>query len=173
MDLGNALAAEHSKAQTSRIVAWVGRDPQRFAALLAFVTGPDRRLAQRAAWPLSHCVQDHPRLAHPHLERMLQHLKTPGLHPAIRRNTFRLLEEIALPESLHGLATELSLAALANPEEPVAVKVYAMTVLKRLIGSYPELEFEVRALIDEQKHRQSPAFFSRVRRLFGPRAADD
>ncbi len=166
------LAAEHSKAQASRIVAWVGRDPHRFAELLGFVTGADKRLAQRAAWPLSYCVREHPKLARPHLERMLLNLKTPGQHAAIRRNTFRLLEEIELPDSLHGLATELSLAALGSAEEPVAVKVYAMTVLKRLIAHYPELEFEVRALIDEQKHHQSAAFFSRVRRLFGSKTAE-
>lgn len=55
---------------------------------------------------------------------MLLNLKTPGQHAAIRRNAFRLLEEIELPDSLHGLATELSLAALGSAEEPVAVRKF-------------------------------------------------
>ena len=104
MNLVETIAKDHSKAQCDRIVKYVGNDPGRFHELVrVFLAGP-YRITQRAAWPLSYCVEHHPQLIRPHLQSIIKNLKRPGLHDAVKRNTVRLLQFITIPRSLQGQA---------------------------------------------------------------------
>jgi hypothetical protein len=49
MDLLKLLRAEHSKKQTDRIVAYVGDDKERFAAMINLFFKGEYRITQRAA----------------------------------------------------------------------------------------------------------------------------
>ena len=98
---------EHSKAMTYRIVTYVGNDPDRFGELVkAFLEGP-YRVTQRSGWPLSYCVEHHPKLIRPHLRRIIKNLETPGLHDSVKRNTIRLLQFIDVPKSLQGAVAQV------------------------------------------------------------------
>ena len=50
MDIREALLAEHSKGQTTKIVRYIDGDPVRFAELMKLFLGDTYRLSQRAAW---------------------------------------------------------------------------------------------------------------------------
>jgi hypothetical protein len=166
MDFAAALRAEHSRAQTDRIAAAVGADARRFAELVGLMTGGDRLLAQRGAWAVAVVAEARPELTKPHLVKLLDHLAKPGLHPAVVRAIFRMLQTAPIPGNLEGRVLGVALAALGGVA-PVAVKAYALTVLKRLAAGYPELMAEVRALIDEQLPDASPALLARARMEFG------
>lgn len=165
--LADALRAGKSKREALETAAWVGCDRRRFAGLVGFMQGGDSKLAARAAWVFSSCVEAHPELLGPHLERLLKHLERPGLHPAVPRNTFRVLQFAPIPGPCEGRVLSAALAALGGPV-PVAVKAYAITVLKRVAADAPEILAEVKLLVDEQLQDASPAFRSRARREFGP-----
>ena len=65
MNLVETITNEHSKAQCDKIVKYIGCDRSRFAQLVkVFLSGP-YRITQRAAWPLSYCVELHPELVRP------------------------------------------------------------------------------------------------------------
>lgn len=166
MDPEQALREEHSKRRTRELVKWVGGNPRRFAKLVALMTGGERVLEQRAAWVVSDCVERFPRLAGPHLECLLGNLERSGLHDAVVRGTFRLLQFADIPPRLEGRVCGTAMAALGGAA-PVAAKACAITVLRRLIDRYPEIEDEVRLLIREQWHDAPPAIRSRARREFG------
>lgn len=161
MNLVALLAKEHSKAQRDRIVAYIGNDPKRFAALVAaFLKGP-YRITQRAAWPLSHAVKKHPHLVEPHLSNLINHLKKEVLHDAVARNTFRLMQFISVPTKLHGRVADLCFKYLGDRARPIATRVFAMTVLTDLCEHHPELARELIPLIEDELPLGSPGFRSR------------
>jgi hypothetical protein len=102
MNLIKSILKEHSKATTTKIVSYVGNDPVRFRELVNLFFGGPYRVTQRAAWPLSYCVQKHPTLIKPHLKKILNHLKKPGIHDSVKRNTVRLLQDIKNPQKSAG-----------------------------------------------------------------------
>jgi len=161
-----ALREEHSKQRTRELVEWVGNDARRFGKMVGFMTGGDPLLEQRASWVVGDCVERWPGLAGPRLLHVLDNLGRSGLHPAVVRATFRLLQFAEIPPQLEGRVCGMAMAALGGATA-VAVKAYAMTVLKRLVGRYPEIGEEVRLLIEEQLPQASPGFRARARKEFG------
>ena len=163
MDFRDSLQKTHSKAQSVKIADNVGVNKARFKKLLdVYLTGP-YRITQRAAWPLSLCVERHPRLIQPHLGQILRHLERPGVHDAVRRNTVRMLQSIEIPPRFRGKVADLCFAYLKNRKEPIAIRVFSMTVLKNLSTTEPDLMQELRLLIEDELPYASAAFRARAR----------
>ena len=164
-DLRYELLREHSKAQCLRIVEWVGDDQKRFDELFhIFLTGLYREV-QHAAWPISYCVIDHPQLINKHWAKLVKNLHAPNIHDAVKRNTMRLLQDIAIPEKYEGEIMDIAFKYVASPNEAVAVKVFSLTVLGNLAKKYPEIIPEFILLIEAQLPHQSAAFRSRAKKL--------
>src|SRR3954447_16357551 len=102
MELRKAILAEHSKAQTNAIIKWIGNSQERFDMLFQLFLRDEYRVVQRAAWPLSYCVIEHPELIAKHFKELVTNLQTPELSDAVKRNTLRLLQHIEMPERFHG-----------------------------------------------------------------------
>ncbi len=164
MNLVDLLLKEHSKKQRDKVVRYVGSDAKRFAELVnVFFNGP-YRITQRASWPLSSCVEEHPELIKPHLKKILNNVLKKGQHDAVKRNTIRLLQYIEIPKSLQGLAADVCFQLLSDSKEPVAIRAFAITVLTDLARTEPDLKNELIPVIEDQLPYSSPAFVSRARR---------
>jgi hypothetical protein len=158
MDLRKEISQEHSKAQAHKIADYVGSNAKRFEALIeVYLAGP-YRVTQRAAWPLSLCVESHPSLIGPHLKKVLDYLKKPGIHDAVKRNTMRLLQFVTIPRRNHDQVVNLCFDYLLRKQEPVAVKAFAMTVLSKIVEDKPELQRELKIILEDQLPFASPAF---------------
>lgn len=126
MNLRNEILAEHSKRQTDRIASFIAHDPHKFSELMDLFFNGGYRITQRAAWIVSTCVQAHTSLIYPFLDKLISNLKVPN-HDSVKRNTLKILQDIEIPEHLLGHTAEICFNFLTKPEEPVAIKVYAMT----------------------------------------------
>ena len=165
MDLQQELLRNPNKSQVLRIVNYIGNDRQRFQVLVnLFITGP-YRLTQRASWPLSICVEKNPALAKPYLKLLLQNLTKEPLHNAVKRNTVRLLQYVNIPERLQGLAADICFKYLLDPKEPIAVRVFSMTVLANIASDKPDLKKELLLVLEDQLPYGSAGFISRARRI--------
>ena len=165
MDLLKLLRAEHSKKQTDRIVAYIGDDKQRFAALINLFFQGEYRITQRAAWPLSYCVRRYPELIAPYYRQLLDNLGRKDIHVAVIRNTVRLLQDVSIPKRWHGRVMSICFDFVSDPETPIAVKAFALTILSNLSRDYPEIRGELKLIIEEQWERATPAFRSRARKI--------
>lgn len=164
-NLKEQLLAEHSKAQCLKIVKWVGSRQDRFDELFnIFLTGEYREV-QHAAWPVSYAVADHPGLIKKHWAKLVKNLHKSGIHDAVKRNTMRLLQDVAIPEKYEGELMDIAFGYVASPAEPVAVKAFSLTVLGNLAKNYPEIIPELRVLIEDQFPHQTAAFRSRAKKL--------
>lgn len=165
MNLKEAILKEHSKNQCKRIVAFIGNNPSRFSELVnLFMSGP-YRVTQRAAWPLSCCVENNPMLIEPHLKELLNYSTKPSAPQAVKRNIVRLLQFIEIPKRLQALTTEICFQLFSNKKEPIAVRVFSMTVLSNLAKKLPELKNELIPLIEDQLPYGSAGFISRGRKM--------
>ncbi|HYV93171.1 MAG TPA: hypothetical protein VE978_15455 [Chitinophagales bacterium] len=164
MNLREEILKEHSKQQTIRLANWVGKEKKRFTELMNLFLHDEYRVVQRSAWIVKHVADEHPDWIKPWLKKMLEYCKQP-VHDAVKRNVIRILTEIDLPKNLYGLAATICFDFLSSATEPVAVKVFSMTVLSNIAQHEPELKQELRLLIEDQMQWEKPGFTSRGRKI--------
>jgi len=162
-NLRATILKEHSKAQCTLIVNWVGASQQRFDELFQLFLHDEYRVVQRAAWPVSYCVIAHPNFITKHWNSLVKNLQQPNLHPAVKRNSIRLLQDIAIPKKMQGKIMDICFKYLESPTETVAVKAFSLTVLSNLSKQYPEIVPEIKLLIEDQLPHQTPAFKVRAK----------
>lgn len=165
MDLKKELEREHTHNMATKVVRYVGENPKRFSELIKiFLEGP-YRITQRASWPLSICVEQHPELAKEHLNVLFTFMKKPGSHPAVKRNILRILQFIVIPKRLHGRVADICFQILQTNDEPGAIKVFAMSALAQVAHHHPELKNELRTILEDQLPYGSPGYISRARKV--------
>ncbi len=165
MNLLKIILQEHSKAQMQRIVTYVGADKKKFAELISLFLAGSYRVTQRTAWPLSYCAEQHPELIKPHLKKIIDFLGKPDEHDAVRRNILRVFQFIPIPKSLQGKMVDLCFTFLSDGKQPVAIRVFAMTVLANIAKENPELKNEIIPLVEDQMPFGSAGFRSRGRKV--------
>jgi hypothetical protein len=171
MDIAKELAKGHSKVITSKIVDYVGNNKTRFKVLVdLFFQGP-YRTTQRAAWPLGITAVSHPVLIRPYLAKLLRFIQKEDAHDAVKRNGFRILQFADIPKRMYADVIDLCFRTLQNPAEAIAIRVFAMTTLSRVIREYPELQNELKIIIEDELPYAKPAFRSRGLRTLKELAA--
>lgn len=160
MNVKNELLKEHSKTQANKIADFIGKDPKRFQQLIELMLDTEYRVSQRAAMALSHCVDRHPTLLTPHLERLIKNLRN-EVHIAVTRNTVRLLQEVDIPERLLGETADICFKLMESNDSPIAVKVFSMTVLANICEKEPDLKNELALIIEDQMPYGSAGFRNR------------
>ena len=164
MNIKEALLAEHSKRQSERIATFIGKNPDRFRELMDLFFGEEYRITQRAAWAVSHCTDQYPELILPHLDQLIHNLRN-KTHVAVRRNSLRVLQFVEIPEHLLGEAADICFQLLASHDEPVAIKVFSMTVLWNICQKEPDLSHELKLIIEEQLPYGTAGFKNRSNKI--------
>jgi len=162
-NLREQILKEHSKAQCTKIVKWVGTSQTRFDALFHLFLNDEYRVAQRSAWPVSYCVMAHPVFIKKHWSKLIKNLQKANLHDAVKRNSVRLLQDIPIPKKYQGQIMDICFRFVASPTEAVAIKAFSLSVLRQLSKQYPEIIPEIKLLIEEQLPHQTAAFKSRAK----------
>jgi hypothetical protein len=165
MNIREALRVEHSKRQTMKIVRYVGNDPARFRELMTIFLGNEYRPTQRAAWAVNYCAEHHPELVRPYLTKLIELLEKEDGHDAIRRNVARLLQFVEIPTRLQGRAFDACYDLVDDPHQPVAVRVFAMSVAARIAEDKPDLMSELRLMCNKYLPTASAGFLSRARKV--------
>lgn len=165
MNLKEQLQKEHSRKNCDKIVDWIGSHIDRFNQLFQIFLLNDYRLEQRAAWPVSYCVRNHPDFIKNNFAELLKKMKSTGAHDAIKRNGVRLLQDVDIPGKYEGEIIEMCFSFLNSQQEAIAVKTFSMSILERLTLKYPDLTTELYISIEDQLPHQSPAFKSKGKKI--------
>ena len=165
MDLKSAILQEHSKQQALFIRDYIGENQILFDELMTYFFSEEYRVAQRAAWVVSHCVDQHPWLIQTHLENMVHYLKNENIHVAVKRNTVRILQTIEIPEDLMGSLVDYCFKFLLDPKEAAAVRIFSMTILYNICKKEPALADELRIVIEEFMPHSTAGFKSRGKKI--------
>lgn len=165
MNLREEILKEHSKEQCEKIVKWIVASQQRFDELFRLFMHDESRVMQRAAWPISNAVIAHPEFINNHFGSLIEKLRQPHNHNAVKRNAIRLLQEVDIPKKWQGSIMNICFQFLASPTEMVAIKVFSMAVLANLCKTYPEIAPELKLLIEAQLPTQTAGFRSRANKV--------
>jgi hypothetical protein len=165
MNLEKELLSANTKARITKIAAFVLEKPEHFSQLMQlFLRGP-YRVTQRAALPLSCCVEQNPALVKPYLRQLLRVASQKDAPVPLKRNIVRLLQFIDLPDSVQGKAVSVCFGFLGNPAESIAVKVFSMTVISNIAQRQPPLARELVHILEDQLPYASAGFRSRARKI--------
>lgn len=147
------------KAEGTRIANTV--DLVQLEQWIKKLNSEDSVVVQQAA-AVCYAVGDiSPGLFRKYQEVLIEVLKK-NVHPAGPRFTFRLLTEIPIDEEYKGVIIDLSFKSLLNPSSPVAIKVFAMTVIANQLKQYPDLGAELEAALQLSYSNGSAGFKNRA-----------
>jgi len=149
MNLKEELVRERSRAQADMVATWIGNDEHRLSDLMLLFMEEGDPLIQRAAWILNIVAVSQPSLLAPHLGSLLDRMEHPFLPSAVKRHVMSILELVPFPEPLHGRIMNAAFGMLEDPAEPIAVRALSMSVLGRLAAIYPDIQAELRLIIEE------------------------
>jgi hypothetical protein len=161
MDIEKALLKEHSRKTSLKIADYVAKNTSELKVLVElFIRGP-YRMTQRASWPLSMIGEEHREMIIPYLSRLIAFASTPGVHDAAKRNVMRILQFAGVPKRLRGKALDLAFTFFQDKKEPIAVRVFSMSVIEQLTRSEDELRRELQIMIEDEMPYAGPGFRSR------------
>jgi hypothetical protein len=167
MGLRNILLKEkiHTKEQAMAVAHYACVSKEHFKELIDCFLSNEYRLVQRAAWSVSWAAIEKPKMIMPYIGVLVQQLQRKDVHPAVIRNSVRILEKITIPEKYHGEVMNACFGFVELPETPVAIKVFSLTTLFNLSKIYPEIKQELILLIENQINNESAGFKSRAKKI--------
>ena len=131
---------------------------------MEYFLSDDDRMVQRAARSVNYCAEYKSEWIYPFYKRLVKKLTNPP-HDALKRNTLRMFEFMDIPEKHMGELADLCFKFLDSATEPVAVRVFAMSVLLKIVLVYPELKDELKVMIEDHMPYGSAGFKSRGRKI--------
>lgn len=164
MDLRAEILKEHSKTQCTKIAGWVNNSQARFDMLFNLFLHDEYRVKQRASWCVCHIVLKNPNLIVNKVELLMNNLEGNQNHSAVIRNTLRILEKFTISKKHHGKLIDFCLNYISNDNETIAIRAYAINILKNLCELYPEIMNEVKLILETQKI-ESSALNNKIRKL--------
>jgi len=166
MNIRDALAAEHSKRQTMKIVRYVGDDPKRFKELMDVFLSDEYRPVQRASWSVNCCVEEHPELATPYFTKLIKWLQRDDVHTGAHRNILRMFQFVEIPTRHSGRLYDICTGFLDDQSRPVAVRVFALSVAAKIAAGEEALLNELKLLAEKHLPHTTVALRVRARRVF-------
>ncbi|MBE2216693.1 MAG: hypothetical protein IAE90_00725 [Ignavibacteria bacterium] len=163
MDIREEALKEHSKKQIEKIAGWIGNDKKKFDQYLKHFLNDEYRVVQRISWVLSILAEEHPAMVTKSLPKIIKRLDDDDIHVAVKRNVIRILQFLPIPEKCEVKVLDHCLKYIADPNETVAVRCFAMTVAAKLAWQYPELKREVADTIKTAMKTTTPGLKVRSR----------
>jgi hypothetical protein len=167
MDIRAALAAEHSKKQTMKIVKYISADPARFKELMKVFLSDEYRPVQRASWSVNCCVENHSELVLPYFPKLLSILERDDVHTGAHRNILRMFQFVEIPSRHRGRLYDICTRFLDDLSRPVGVRVFALTVAAQIADGEDSLINELTVLADKSIPHSTVALRVRARRVLG------
>ena len=148
-DLASEILKEHSKKNTVRLARWVGYDAGRFALLMNLFLADDLQCKRRSSWIMTHCIEMHPELAVPWIQKLITQCLHKNAHDAVQRNVMRSLQFVNIPKGKRGIVVNAGFEILHSVRSSIAAKAFSMTVLARIACQEPDLKHELAIVLGE------------------------
>jgi hypothetical protein len=149
-DLINILLQGQARQTVDDVIIWASDNPAKFKILVEVISGNlDQNIRDRAAWAMSYIAVDNPSILKYHWDTFVNLLANKNTSSPIKRNLVRFMQEVEIPEKHHGKITNRCFELVNDPQEDIAIRAFAMTVLGNLVDKYPEIGNELKLSIEE------------------------
>lgn len=140
------------------------QEPELIPLLFDFLIEGKDVLARRCAEIIRVIYDKKPEIVIPQIDRLIDTLEKPT-HSAIKRCIFRMFQQTEFTEEQTGKVVDLGFQHLQNRENPIAVRVFAMTTIYGITKKYPEILPELEAVITENLSEESTGFQNRAHKI--------
>jgi len=165
-ELESMILAGNSRFNVDLVANFIGTNEELFKELIELTHRGDKPIAQRASWIMTVVTDKYPWMILPYLNEITDKLpKYSLIHPALARNTLRQLAQIEIPEELMGKLFDCCYNFLIDTKQPVAIRVYSMQVLFNISVKEPELQGELKLILETYLNESSAGFMSRAGKL--------
>lgn len=164
MNLEVAISNYWGKEEMRPILDYIGGDQQKFDIAIELMLSSDTRIHQKAAWVVQHATDKHPWLMKKHISRVTKNLYKKDIHDSVKRATLRSLDLIEIPEENWGELVEICFQLLIG-NEPTGVKMFAMCVLHTICKKLPDLNNELKVVLEDQLPYGTAGFKNRARKI--------
>ncbi len=164
ISLQSVLLSQKQPGWESQLATSISDSQSEIDQLMECFYSGDFRLSHRATQVILKLVKLNPSGVRQQVPKMVSTLSG-SLPDWYKRNILRILQDQTIPEQQWGHAADQCFAYLSAPQEPVAVKVFSMTVLYNICRKIPELSKELRFLIEDQYPLASAGFKARARKV--------
>ncbi|HLV23772.1 MAG TPA: hypothetical protein VKY36_03210 [Moheibacter sp.] len=150
MNIYHQLEKSHSKENSLKIITFIGKDANKFSELMNcfFMETQDYRVPQRAAHVVSLIFDKNPELVQPYVPQLIKSLYNPELKNSLKRNILRNLQFSEIPQDEMGKLYDRVFQLVTSPNEDIAIRAFAITILYQITGFYPELKPELKSTIE-------------------------
>ena len=146
------------------IVDYIDNSQSRYDTAMQMMLNPDPQVHQKAAWVIQHSSERHPYLIKKHIRKVVLNLFKEDIHDSVKRASLRSLDLIEIPEKYWGETVEICFQLLQG-HDPTGVKMFAMCVLHSIAKKLPELNNELKLVLEEQLPYGTAGFKSRARKI--------
>lgn len=168
MNIPEQLLTAHSRANADLVLNYLLEDESRTVGLMDAFLSDEYRVVQRSAMVVGDLGRVRPEWLRPYHARMIA-VAAAYPHPSVPRNVMRFFSELSLVEVVEedqGPLLDLAFRLTESQTEPVAIRVFAMTVVANFCRIYPELKDELRGIIEFTiAEGTTPGFRSRGRKI--------
>lgn len=150
--------------------AWIalaklyGDRPDEIRVLFDFFLSDDLKVARTSAEIIRYIFDADPSIALPYIDRLIERLHSPA-HDGIKRGIFRIFQRSTFTDDQAGKVVDLSFDYLQNRENPIAVRVFAMTTIYNISKDFPELYDELCNVITPNLDQESTGFQNRAGKI--------
>lgn len=166
LNIKKEILSSSFKEQAEFVSQYIIENPEHFPTLMDLFFSSDTFTCQRSSWVMSHCIDKDIRLITPYLSKMVKNLSN-NVSDATKRSTVRMLEKVEIPQPLWEDCLNHCFHYLESHDEPIAVKVFSMTVLYNLSLKIPEIINELIMIIEDMMPYGSAGLKSRGKKILG------
>lgn len=156
------LLFDLSKKHSAEIASKAEQDAAVLKTLWKFALSDEEPVNWRAAWVIKGIHENNRNLIEPLIGDMISAL--PQLEKeGVKREFLRMIIEYPLPEGEEslGILLDSCFRWLANPAEPIAVKIHCMTILFEISKVIPEIKQELITTIEISMQEGSAGIINR------------
>lgn len=164
MMIENQLATRRSKEESASFARTIAQDQSSFLELWKVIRNGAPPLPQRGAWILEMALEHKPAWLSIIYDEAVDLLFT-DQHDAVYRHLIKCLSMQSVPEKHQGRLYDLCIQNLLDPQKPVAVQVFSMSLAARIALPLPELQEELAIVIREGMEWGSAGFRSRGKKV--------
>ncbi len=165
MDIKQELTTNSGTLTVKKIANFILENPSHFDELMQCFFSNDFRLSHWASNVMNLCVEKDHHFILPYLDKIVSGLQMPTPHDAMKRNSLRVLQLFPIPEQYMGDIADLCFQYLQSAKEPIAIRVFSMTVLYNISKVYPEIKPELALIIEDMLPYGSPGIKSRGNKI--------
>lgn len=157
MNIQERIAKPLSKIEVQHIVEELYGNKSCLAEFILLFHHAAHSDMNRAAWILGVFAERHMSSLTTHLPTIANCLNIEPITDGVKRNVLRILRQIPLPENIHSMVMNKCFDYVANPNEAIAVRSFALETLTNLAAFYPDIKPEIQCIAEDILQHQQPS----------------